>query len=137
MPVLKNLFLYLATRKARRILGSRARILALLAQAAVRWKQQPFLLTSFTPYKKIFFVFNRMLKAYAMGEYKSVPWKSIISIAAVLIYFISPLDFIPDFIPLVGIADDFGLLVWVYRNIKRDVDAFLQWEQRQIKPIKF
>src|SRR5690349_15622288 len=34
----------------------------------------------------------RMVKAYASGEYKELPWKSLVSIVAVLIYFVSPID---------------------------------------------
>ena len=34
-----------------------------------------------------------------------------------LIYFINPLDLIPDFTPIVGFTDDFGILMLVYRYL--------------------
>ena len=40
-------------------------------------------------------VILRMVKAYAAGKYKLIPWKSIIILTAVLTYFLMPLDLIP------------------------------------------
>ncbi len=51
----------------------------------------------------------RMVKAYSNGTYKNLPWKSLVSIVAVLIYFVSPIDLIPDFLPVIGITDDIAL----------------------------
>src|SRR4029434_9149163 len=47
----------------------------------------------------------RLVKAYAVGEYRAVPWKSLIASVTALVYFIYPLDFIPDFL-LPGFLDD-------------------------------
>ena len=35
-------------------------------------------------------VVTRLLKAYASGEYRQLPWKTLIRVIAVLIYFVSP-----------------------------------------------
>ncbi|MDF1753860.1 MAG: YkvA family protein [Verrucomicrobiales bacterium] len=71
----------------------------------------------------------RMVKAYSTGEYREVPWKSIALIVGSLIYFISPIDLIPDFIPIIGLADDATLLAWTIKQLKTDIDAFRQWEE--------
>lgn len=76
-------------------------------------------------------VLARMVKAYITGHYKIVPWKSIIIITAVLIYFIMPLDLIADFIPVTGYMDDFSLVVWVYSHLKDDINTFIWWEQKE------
>jgi uncharacterized membrane protein YkvA (DUF1232 family) len=47
---------------------------------------------------------------YAMQESATPTWAKAIIIAA-LGYFISPIDAIPDLIPVVGYADDLGVLV--------------------------
>ncbi len=50
-------------------------------------------------------------------------WKrAIIAILAIL-YVISPLDLIPDVIPVIGWLDDLGVLAWAARQIffKRDL----------------
>ena len=40
----------------------------------------------------------RLLVAYAKGEYREIPWKSLISIIGSVVYFMMPADFIPDII---------------------------------------
>ena len=34
-----------------------------------------------------------------------------------MLYVISPLDLIPDFIPVIGWLDDLGVLVWAARQV--------------------
>lgn len=76
-------------------------------------------------------VFVRIMKDYSAGYYPHLPWKSILSIIGVILYFINPLDIIPDFIPGIGLLDDITLLAWVYKSIENDVDDYLDWEQRK------
>ncbi|MFY0650513.1 MAG: DUF1232 domain-containing protein [Cyclobacteriaceae bacterium] len=70
----------------------------------------------------------RMVKAQFSGEYNEFPVKSIVMVVGALIYFITPLDFIPDFIPALGLTDDAALVYWVYKNIQEDIEKFRQWE---------
>ena len=44
-------------------------------------------------------------------------WKRVIISLLAIIYVISPLDLIPDFIPVVGWLDDLGVLVWAARQV--------------------
>ncbi len=74
-------------------------------------------------------VILRMVRAYAIGKYKLIPWKSIILLTAVLIYFLMPLDLMPDFIPVTGYIDDFSLLLWVYNHLQDDINTFVWWEE--------
>jgi uncharacterized membrane protein YkvA (DUF1232 family) len=74
-------------------------------------------------------VLIRLVKAYANGTYREVSIKGIVGTIAALIYFVAPLDFIPDFL-IIGIVDDVAILVWVYNNYKREIDAFLKWEEQ-------
>lgn len=73
-------------------------------------------------------VFLRMVRAYANKEYPELPWRSLVSIVAAILYFIMPFDLIPDYIPIAGFMDDMAVLAWVYRNVEKDVDEFLNWE---------
>ncbi|MEQ9286817.1 MAG: YkvA family protein [Cyclobacteriaceae bacterium] len=70
----------------------------------------------------------RMIKAQFSGEYKDFPWKSTVMVAGALLYFLTPLDLIPDFIPGLGLTDDAAVVYWVYQNIKEDIEKFRQWE---------
>lgn len=74
-------------------------------------------------------VFVRMMKDFSSGYYPHLPWKSLLTIIASVLYFINPLDIIPDFIPGIGLIDDITLLGWVYKNIERDVESYLDWEE--------
>ncbi len=70
----------------------------------------------------------RMVRAQFAGEYKDFPWKSTVMVVGALLYFITPLDVIPDLIPALGFTDDAALVLWVYKNIREDIEKFRQWE---------
>ena len=70
----------------------------------------------------------RLLRAYIRRDYTMIPWGSIVLVVVAIIYFVSPLDLIPDWIPLAGFIDDAAVIGFVIKQIKNDLDAFLQWE---------
>lgn len=70
----------------------------------------------------------RLLKAQFLGDYQDFPWKSLVMIVGALIYFITPIDLIPDFIPALGLTDDATIVYWVYQSLQEEVDKFKQWE---------
>ena len=72
--------------------------------------------------------FVRLLRAYARGDYRNVPLKSLILIVAAVMYFVLPIDVIPDFVIGLGFVDDAAVLAWVYSTVKRVVDDFTTWE---------
>jgi uncharacterized membrane protein YkvA (DUF1232 family) len=69
------------------------------------------------------------VKAYAQGEYKTIPWKSLLLVVAAILYFINPIDLIPDLLPVLGLTDDFAILYMVYKSVGADIDNFLEWEK--------
>ncbi len=74
--------------------------------------------------------FNRMIRAYIKGEYKSFPLKMVVMLVTGLIYFVMPLDIIPDFIPVTGFLDDLTVIVWIFNTFKKEIDEFEAWERR-------
>jgi uncharacterized membrane protein YkvA (DUF1232 family) len=72
-------------------------------------------------------VLIRIVQAYAKGSYREISLNGIVGTVAALVYFVAPLDFIPDFL-LFGLVDDVAILMWVYSNYRREIDAFLEWE---------
>ncbi|WOK05116.1 YkvA family protein [Imperialibacter roseus] len=74
-------------------------------------------------------VISRMVKNYISGNYRVMPWKSIVLLVAGLIYFITPIDLIPDFIPALGLIDDISMIAFIYRSLKQDIDEYLLWER--------
>jgi uncharacterized membrane protein YkvA (DUF1232 family) len=73
----------------------------------------------------------RMIRAWAKGEYRALPWKTIVMALAATLYFLDPLDLAPDFIPGVGYLDDAAVLGFVIRSIQKDLGKFLDWESSQ------
>jgi len=69
-------------------------------------------------------LFSELIKAYIAGSYKKLPAITLVKILAVLIYFVSPFDFIPDVLPLVGFTDDLAVVLWVGKSIKNELDEF-------------
>ena len=74
----------------------------------------------------------RLFKAYASGKYKNIPWKSLLLITAALIYFVSPVDLIPDVLLGIGFTDDFAILLMVYKSVHSEIEKFLDWERSQV-----
>jgi uncharacterized membrane protein YkvA (DUF1232 family) len=70
----------------------------------------------------------RMLRAWTRGAYRPATW-TIVSAAAVILYLLSPIDLIPDFLPAVGLLDDASFFVWVLARIRGELDRFVAWEQ--------
>ncbi|GAB3642403.1 YkvA family protein [Spirosoma arcticum] len=79
-------------------------------------------------------VVTRLLKAYASGTYRQLPWKTLIRIIAVLIYFVSPIDILPDFLPIIGLTDDIALMLWLFSGMGDDIEKFRQWETHATTP---
>ncbi len=69
-------------------------------------------------------LFSQLIKAYIQGTYRKLPAIALAKITAVLIYFISPFDFIPDVLPIIGFTDDLALVLWVGKSIKNELDEF-------------
>ena len=44
-------------------------------------------------------------------------WKRVIIVLLAFIYVVSPLDLIPDFIPVIGWLDDLGVLAWAAKQV--------------------
>jgi len=73
----------------------------------------------------------RLLHAYTKGEYTKIPWQSLLLIIASIVYFVMPIDLLPDFIPISGFFDDVSLVAWTMKTLKSDVDDFRAWETEE------
>ncbi len=69
--------------------------------------------------------------AWWRGEYRAISKPALIAVVAGLLYFLSPLDAIPDWIPGLGFVDDIAVLAWVMRKWADELDAFRTWKNRQ------
>ena len=71
-----------------------------------------------------------MIKDYINGSYREVPWKIIASIGGTLLYVLSPIDLIPDFIPIVGYLDDAAVVAFCLNFVEDDLVAYKIWKDK-------
>ncbi|WP_415845228.1 YkvA family protein [Stutzerimonas zhaodongensis] len=69
--------------------------------------------------------------AWWRGEYRAISKPALVAVVAGLLYFLSPLDAIPDWIPGLGFVDDLAVLAWVMRKWADELQAFRTWKERQ------
>jgi uncharacterized membrane protein YkvA (DUF1232 family) len=71
-----------------------------------------------------------VIKDYANGNYKEMPWTTIAAFVGALLYVFSPIDLIPDFIPVIGLLDDAAVLAMCLKAIERDLKIYERWKKR-------
>ncbi|WP_225865681.1 YkvA family protein [Dyadobacter aurulentus] len=128
--ILQSIFFKNATGKAGRYARNSGRLFE-LAKDVVGKLQRVGFKNNLSDFQSSVQVLIRMVRAYASGQYKSLPWKSLLSIVAVLIYFVSPIDLVPDFLPFVGVTDDVALVVWLMKTLGDDIRKFSDWEKQE------
>lgn len=77
------------------------------------------------------YLLQALCMAYWRGEYRAISAKSMVSVVAGLLYFVSPIDLIPDWLLGVGMLDDIAVLTWVMKNLNSELNAFRAWRARQ------
>ena len=128
--ILKSVFFKKATGKAGRYASNTSRLVELVSEVAGKLKHVGFK-GNLAEFQGSVRLLIRMVKAYSSGAYRTLPWKSLVSIVAVLIYFVSPIDLIPDFLPVIGITDDVALVLWLIKTLGDDIAKFSEWEKNE------
>ena len=116
-----------AARIAQQYQHDSARLNQLIGQA--RSKAQSGIGERYSDMREGLYTLLRLLKVYANGEYRLVPWKSLSVIIVSVVYFVMPLDVIPDFLATLGLLDDGVLIAWTLKFVKDDLDSFRLWER--------
>ena len=73
----------------------------------------------------------RLLDATVSGRYPALPQGVMTAVGAALLYWLMPLDLIPDPILALGLIDDAAILGWVLKRLSDDLVAFRSWEKAQ------
>ena len=74
-----------------------------------------------------------LLQDYWAGEYTSIPWKLIAAIGFAVAYLVSPIDVIPDFIPIIGFVDDAAVFALVISAFQSEIDEYKEWKKTHKK----
>lgn len=65
-----------------------------------------------------------LLKAWIKGEYREVPWNTLLIGTGAVVYFVNPFDAIPDILPAAGLLDDASVIGFVLASAKNDIEKF-------------
>lgn len=113
---------------AEKISYSKSRVFRLLSHAFEKLKEESNKHRIEEDVKHQIGTLMRMLKSYYHGDYKKIPGNAIMRILGGLVYFVWILDVIPDFIPILGFADDVAVIIWVYNGLLQEIEDFERWE---------
>ncbi|PSL56036.1 uncharacterized protein DUF1232 [Saccharothrix carnea] len=65
----------------------------------------------------------RERKAYGLPTTTPATW------AFAALYLVSPIDLLPELLPLIGVTDDAGVAVWLLTSVSTVTGQYLRWER--------
>ncbi|MDZ4702242.1 MAG: YkvA family protein [Rhodothermales bacterium] len=114
--------------KAHGLIGRRVRLWNLLRKVVDKMGHTPALLPRF---RTEVGAFARLLYRWLRGEYTSFSKTPLVLITAGLLYFISPMDLIVDFLPGIGYLDDATVIALLYQALRPEIKKFEEWERQR------
>ena len=69
-----------------------------------------------------------MLRSYFKKEYKDIPIGTLIALISALLYWLTPIDVIPDAIPVAGYVDDATVIAACLKLINDDLKEYKEWK---------
>ena len=70
----------------------------------------------------------RMVRLGLSGRYPALDRRRLTLAVLGLLYIVSPVDLIPDLIPLLGLGDDAMVAAWIAGAVLGETERFLRWE---------
>jgi uncharacterized membrane protein YkvA (DUF1232 family) len=128
LKIKENKFFEKAKMRASDILGNKEKLEAVLSASKTRLGEINLENSKLSKLGHNLRIFFKMIQAYIKGQYRDAPWKSMVAIVAGIIYFLMPIDLIPDFIPFTGFIDDFTVIMLISNAFKQDIEEFELWE---------
>ena len=74
----------------------------------------------------------RLARDYQTGDYRDTPRPKLLIVIAAIIYFVSPFDVIPDWLPVLGHIDDAFVVGLALKSVRAELDSFMAWETSRI-----
>ncbi|MBE5942651.1 MAG: DUF1232 domain-containing protein [Lachnospiraceae bacterium] len=72
-----------------------------------------------------------LLRSYVKKEYTDFPVGSLLAVISALIYFVSPIDIIPDSIPVLGYFDDAAVVAACWKLVESDIEEYQVWRNEK------
>ncbi|MGT2712999.1 YkvA family protein [Streptococcus pluranimalium] len=114
-------------QKADALLRDDAKMEPFLEKLEKKLKWIPFVRQEF----KMVPILISMVRSYWKKDYTRVPRRTMLAIVSALIYFLSPIDVIPDWIPVLGQIDDALVVATCWKLVNKDVEDYRQWQKER------
>ncbi len=116
------------TEKAQGIINDPSQLDALLAQLQEKLKDLPS--AAVKAFSNVPLMAS-MVKSYITKEYTEVSPKVVISLVSAFLYLVKQRDLIPDYIPVVGLADDLAVIALALVISEPELKAYAEWRDGQ------
>ena len=74
----------------------------------------------------------RVARDFQTGHYRDMPRPKLLIVIAAIIYFVSPFDVIPDYLPVLGHIDDAFVIGLALKSVRAELDTFMAWETARL-----
>jgi uncharacterized membrane protein YkvA (DUF1232 family) len=116
------------TTAAATVLQRRFRVLMLIRNAYERMTAHSDVLSAvWTDLRTMM----RLVLRWVDRSYRQVSWTPLALIVGALLYFVTPVDLIPDTLGALGFVDDVTVISTVVQRIRHELDRFRNWEDRR------
>lgn len=125
----KNALFNVFIGRATKLLGRPFKVVTVLNEVADKLAVKESKDNKFRQLFDVALTLVRLVRSYISGDYRDIASSTIISGLAVLLYVLSPIDLVPDFIPVLGFLDDLSLVSWFVGKFQGEITKFREWEQ--------
>lgn len=115
--------------RAAEVVGSPARVQELAKQATAKMLQRGG--ASLASAQEQLHTLVDLVSAYVQGDYRDISATTLVSVVAALLYFVAPLDALPDFLFGWGLLDDAAVISYVSAQVRTELEAFKQWRDQR------
>ena len=129
LKISKNALFNVFIGRATQLLGRPFKVVTVLNEVADKLTSKESKTNKFRQLFEVALTLVRLVRNYISGEYREIPTSTIISGLAVLLYVLSPIDLVPDFIPVLGFLDDLSLVSWFVGKFQGELVRFHEWEE--------
>ncbi|SNR57628.1 Uncharacterized membrane protein YkvA, DUF1232 family [Hymenobacter mucosus] len=129
VSISKNALFSVFLNRAGKLLGRPFKVVMVLNEVANKLASKDSGDNKFKQLFDVAFTVVRLVRNYISGNYREIETGTIVSALGVLLYTLSPVDLVPDFIPVVGFLDDLALLSWFVEKFQGEIVRFREWEQ--------
>ncbi len=74
--------------------------------------------------------FIQMIGYWVEGKYSELPYQTVLLVLGAILYFLNPLDLVPDVLPGLGFTDDAAVIALVVRSVSGDLEKFREWKRK-------